>query len=226
MRLERSTRSDDRRACRQHEQGGRAVIYTQPAISRSIADLNAPLLGAFVNELRLPTASRIRRINDLQVIACERELSRLLHSCVVGVRTAFKAHGERLVGLVDREGAEGGDASVYCSLVFVRRTLHAALRREMGNIASHDVRGIPATVGEDEEALGIRAPYRAAIRSLAGAGYERPGSNKLLFEFLLRDDIADMQENQNKCRQRSGADSAKAFHGTAPISRKPNGSQD
>ena len=102
---------------------------------------------------------------------------------------------------------------MYRSLVFLRRTLHAALRREMGNIASQNVRGIAAIVGEDEKSLGIGAPDRTAIRSLARAGYEHPGSNKLLFEsFLLRSDIPDMQDNQNKCRERSDTDSAKVVH--------------
>ncbi len=79
--------------------------------------------------------------------------------------------------------------------------MHAALRREMGNIASQDVRGIAAVVGEDKKSLGIRAPHRAAIGILAGAGYERPSSDELLLEsFLLRSDIANMQENQDKCR--------------------------
>jgi hypothetical protein len=90
---------------------------------------------------------------------------------------------------------------MYRCLVFVRRTLHAALRREMGNIASQDVRRIAAVVGEDEKSLRICAPDRAAIRILAGAGYERPSSDELLLEsFLLRSDIANMQEIQDKCR--------------------------
>src|SRR5262245_20480507 len=65
------------------------------------------LLGPLIGQLSLP-ASRRGRIDDLELIARDREWSGLLDPGIVGVGAALKAHGERFLPLVDDVSAKGG----------------------------------------------------------------------------------------------------------------------
>ena len=93
---------------------------------------------AFVNQFGL-LARRGSRIDNLQVVASDRNGPRLLDPRIVRIRAGLKAYGDGFIRLVNCIPTPTGDAPVHPRLVFFWRALQTVLRRKFRNIGARDI---------------------------------------------------------------------------------------